>query len=125
MDRKDEIKSFFQDRGYDLRKVKGFDDNAEVVLKALNREDALSALELYFSLDIPVLGGDVLFLREDGILDYSHDGWYCDKYEGETEFHYLVRSINESREYLSHYHPSFIKEASLLFDIVPDLKNIF
>jgi hypothetical protein len=124
MNKKDVIKAFFLDKGYDLRKTKGFSDDAEVILRALNKNDALSALELYYRLEITVLGGDVLCLHDDGTIDYTHDSWHCDRYIGENEKQFFLRSIESSRDYINKYNPSFIDSSSILFDIVTNFQDV-
>ena len=57
MEIKERLRFFFQNRGYDLKRIKGFNDDVEVIIKALNRQDALCALDLYSDLNIPILGG--------------------------------------------------------------------
>ena len=122
MNKKEEIKAFFRNRGFDLRKTKGFSDDAEVILKALNKLDALDALELYCWLEISVLGGDVLRIENDGSIDYTGDSWHCDPREGENEKSYFLRSIDESQKYIKRY--PFGDSASVLFDIVPDIRDV-
>ena len=122
MNKKEEIKAFFRNRGFDLRKTKGFSDDAEVILKALNKLDALDALELYCWLEISVLGGDVLRIENDGSIDYTGDSWHCDPREGENEKSYFLRSIDESQKYIKRY--PFGDSSSVLFDIVPDIRDL-
>lgn len=125
MDKKEEIKAFFQNGGCDLRKTKGFSDDAEVILKALNKQDALAALELYRRLEITILGGDVLCLKNDGTIEYTSDSWCCNPIEGENEKQYFLRSLEESINYIKRYPLfPFIDSASILFDIVPDFMDV-
>ncbi len=124
MNKKEDIKVFFRDKGYDLRKTKGFSDDAEVILKALCKQDALNVLELYYRLEITVLGGDVLCLNDDGTIHYVSDGWYSDPIEGENEKEYFLRSIDESRRYITNYTHPFINSSSILFDIVTNCQDI-
>ena len=122
MGKKEVIKAFFRNRGFDLRKTKGFDDNAEVILKALNKLDALDVLELYCRLEISVLGGDVLRIESDGSIDYTGDSWHSDPREGENEKAFFLRSLDESRNYIKRY--PFGDSTSILFDIVPDIRDV-
>ena len=121
---KKRLNEFFQDKGYDLRKFQGTPDNDIVISKALNKEDALNLLDLCFELFIPVLGGDVLFLKDNGSLDYTYDNWYINRLQAETFYQFLKRSIDVSKDYINNYHHPFLKESSILFNIVPfDIEN--
>ena len=94
------------------------------ILKALCKQDALNVLELYYRLEITVLGGDVLCLNDDGTIHYVSDGWYSDPIEGENEKEYFLRSIDESRRYITNYTHPFINSSSILFDIVTNCQDI-
>lgn len=120
MDKIEKLKFFFQDKGYDLRKAKGFERDVDVFIKALNKHDSLCALELYYDLSIPILGGDVLYLNDDRMIGYTGDNWYCDPLEGESFKHFLNRSIEVSRNYIIDYNHAFLEASSILFDLVPD-----
>lgn len=124
IDKREILSEFFQDKGYDLRKFQGFPDNSMVISKALNKEDALNVLDLYYELFIPVLGGDVLYLKQNGILDYTNDNWCIDRLHKETYSQFLKRSIDTSKDYIKNYRHPFLKESSILFNIVPfDIEN--
>ena len=43
----EEINSFLQNKGYDLKKIKGYDPDSNIINKALNKQEALEALDLY------------------------------------------------------------------------------
>lgn len=121
---KKRLNEFFQGKGYDLGKFQGFPDNAMVINKALNKEDALKVLDLYDELFIPVLGGDVLYLKDNGSLDYTYDNWCIDRLQTDTYFQFLKKSIDVSKDYINNYHHPFLKEHSVLFVIVPfDIEN--
>lgn len=124
MEIKERLRFFFQNRGYDLKRIKGFNDDVEVIIKALNKQDALCALDLYSDLNIPILGGDVLFLNDNGLIEYTYDNWYSIPLESESYSTFLFRSIEESRNYIINYNNPFIKASSILFDIIPDYKDI-
>lgn len=51
------IKASFQGKGYDLRKIKGCGDDTQSVDIALEKQEALRLLKLYYNLGVPVLGG--------------------------------------------------------------------
>lgn len=118
------LSEFFQGKGYDLRRFQGTPDNDIVISKALNKENALNLLDLCFELFIPVLGGDVLCLKDNGSLDYTYDNWCIDRLQAETYYQFLKRSIDISKDYINNYrHPS-LKESSILFNIVLfDIEN--
>lgn len=50
MDKTEILKVFFQDKGFDLKKIKGVDKNTALINKALNKEDSLKVLDLYYNL---------------------------------------------------------------------------
>ena len=118
MDKEEQIKNFFKDKGIDLKQIKGL--TKESVFKGLNKQDALKALKLYQELGVSVLGGDVLYLNNEGLVEYTSDSWHVDIFENESYSQFLNRSINESYAYISKYAPSFLRESSILFDIIPD-----
>ena len=124
MEIKERLRFFFQNRGYDLKRIKGFNDDVDVIIKALNKQDALCALDLYSDLNIPILGGDVLFLNDNGLIEYTYDSWYSIPLESESYSTFLFRSIEVSRNYIINYNNPFIKASSILFDIIPDYKDI-
>lgn len=70
---------------------------------ALEKDDALQALDLLKGNQIAVLGGDILSEKENGKLIYAYqlwgDGqeyhylnWYCDKKDSENQEEYVERS---------------------------------
>lgn len=118
MEKIDIIKVFFHDKGYDLKKIKGYSDDAVVINKALNKQEALEALELYYNLKIPVLGGDVFYLKDNDEIVWTDDNWYVNQQENETDIQFLNRSIEESQNYINNYNNLFKKDCIFLFDIV-------
>ncbi|ERJ85373.1 hypothetical protein HMPREF1989_01659 [Porphyromonas gingivalis F0566] len=46
---------------------------------------------------IPVLGGDVFYLKDDGEVDWTYDNWYIDRLENESDIQFLKRSMEESQ----------------------------
>lgn len=119
MDKTEILKVFFQDKGFDLKKIKGVDKNTALINKAFNKEDSLKVLDLYYNLEIPVLGGDVLYLNDKNFLDWTFDNWCVERLEQEDEIQYLKRSIKESRIYIEKYNNPSLKDRLILFDIVP------
>ena len=76
-----------------------------VISKALNKEDALNVLDLYYELFIPVLGGDVLYLKQNGILDYTNDNVALSDsrvYRPTREHHIIYVAVDSREEYLLH-----------------------
>lgn len=118
MEKTDIIKVFFHGKGYDLKKIKGYSDNAVIINKALNKQEALEALELYYNLKIPVLGGDVFYLKDNDEIVWTDDNWYVNQQENETDIQFLNRSIEESQNYINNYNNLFKKDCIFLFDIV-------
>src|SRR5690606_23012544 len=89
---------------------------------ALNKSQALNALEKLKVMNVPVLGGDVLEYKGD-ILKYENEGfvhnydnWYCDTLPKETLDNYVNRSIQEARGYIFNY----VVCSSVYFVLVPD-----
>jgi len=77
MNQSEKINAFLQTRGYDLRKLKGYDLNdTNVINKALTKQEAIDALSLYYELKVPILGGDVFYLNQEGEIRWTYDNWY-------------------------------------------------
>ena len=66
---------------------------------ALNKSEALEALDKLSELGVPVLGGDVY---EDikGAIKPNYDSWYCDKLSEESVNEFVNRSIKETINYI-------------------------
>lgn len=69
---------------------------------ALNRNQAMQALDEFEKLKTPVLGGDVFELI-DGHPEPNYDNWYCDRQENEELENFILRSIKYSRDYINNY----------------------
>jgi predicted aspartyl protease len=82
---------------------------------ALNRDEAITAILKLYSLEIPILGGDVYKIVDD-CFDFTYDSWCCDKNIGETDSQYLKRSIDESLQYIKNY-----LDDNVFFAIVPKI----
>ena len=68
----------------------------------LDKASALLALaELQESM-IPILGGDVLTLK-NGRWEHTYDNWYCNIEPNESEEDYCVRSNYVARKYIQKY----------------------
>ena len=116
MTKTEQINVFLRDRGYDISKLKGANPQADIIYRALNENEALQALDLYYKLEIPVLGGDVFYLDQNKEIDWTRDNWYFQKDEGEEEF--LKRSIDGSANFIKNYQNTSFKNCTFLFDIV-------
>lgn len=101
MNKIENIKEFLQNKGYDLREIKGYSDDS-VISKALNKQEALEALELYY------LGGDVFYLNQKQEIDWTFDNWYIDQLENESDTQFLKRSIEERKFNLEVQHPGVV-----------------
>jgi hypothetical protein len=80
---------------------------------ALSRDKAKTAILKLYSLEIPILGGDV-YKVVDGCFEFTYDNWCCDKKIGESDSQYLKRSIDISLQYIKN-HP----DDSVFFAIYP------
>ena len=69
---------------------------------ALRRDDALNAIELLASANVPVLGGDVYIERQDRI-EVGLSNWYTDRQDGESPDAFASRSWDKSRAYISNF----------------------
>jgi hypothetical protein len=66
---------------------------------ALERADALSAVELLQRASIPILGGDVYFRRQNGI-EMAYANWHSDPQPEEDRRLFAKRSGFEAAEYI-------------------------
>jgi len=80
---------------------------------ALNRLQALKALDELWKIKVPVLGGDA-YRVENGQLLFDYAGWYCDQDPSESLGAFTNRSYREAREYIADY-----PTPDRLFVIVP------
>ena len=69
---------------------------------ALERVDALCAIELLASANVPVLGGDVYIERQDRI-EIGFSNWYTDRQDGESRDVFASRSWDKSRTFISRF----------------------
>ena len=116
MTKTEQINVFLRDRGYDISKLKGANSKADIIYRALNVYEALQALDLYYKLEIPVLGGDVFYLDQNIEIDWTRDNWYFQKEEGEDEF--LKRSIDGSANFIKNYQNTSFKNCTFLFEVI-------
>jgi hypothetical protein len=83
---------------------------------ALERADALLAVELLRKASIPILGGDVYFKRESGI-ELAYANWHSDPMPGEDRDRFVNRSGLETENYIKSFPSS---DAPALFALVID-----
>ena len=84
---------------------------------ALSKEDAINALNRFYELKIPILGGDVCE-NFNGVIQYNYDNWYCDRQPNESQLDFVNRSIATARDYINNYHSENIEK--IFFALVPD-----
>ena len=69
------------------------------------KEEALLLLDFLHAEVLPVLGGEVFFLK-DGHVEFSqyvYEGWSCDRMEHETLSDYVHRSYLKAKDFITHY----------------------
>ncbi len=66
---------------------------------ALKIEDSLIAIDLLRHEKIPVLGGDILIIK-NGVLTYTYENWYCNEKSAEKKNDYVNRSCDIAIEYI-------------------------
>lgn len=69
---------------------------------ALERNDALLAVEFLRNAEVPILGGDVYLERARGI-ELAYANWHCDPSQDEDRSHYLQRSWSTAESYVKSY----------------------
>jgi hypothetical protein len=85
---------------------------------ALTKSDSIFAIERFYSLEVPILGGDVYEII-NGVLQSNYDNWYCDPLPGETRKDFVNRSINKARNYIETYKGQGLNN-NYFFVLVPD-----
>lgn len=85
---------------------------------ALNKSQALNALEEFLISEISVLGGDV-YENIDGIIQSNYDNWYCEPLIGENKSAFMIRSIGVAIKYIKEYKSENIER--ILFVFVPKI----
>jgi Immunity protein 40 len=66
---------------------------------ALHRADALLAAEALRASSVPILGGDVYFVRK-GKVEQGFANWHSDRHPDERLPEFVERSYRETRKYL-------------------------
>ena len=67
---------------------------------ALARADALLATELLAASSVPILGGDVYFMRGEAI-EQAFANWHTDQRPGESRLEFAERSCRHSAKYIA------------------------
>jgi hypothetical protein len=117
MNKKAKIMAYLCTKGYDLRKIKGCDlNNPEIINRGLLKDEALAFVNYLQKLQIPILGGDVYYIDDNGDIRLTYDNWYCDKMPEENNIEYYMRSIKITMDYINKYRS--YQNYNLLFDIV-------
>lgn len=80
----------------------------------LTKEQALEAIDLLSSANIPIYGGDVYELTGD-IIKPNYDNWFCNPMPNELERDFLDRSITIAKNYILSYY----KFEKIFFVLVP------
>lgn len=81
---------------------------------ALSKEDAVKALDRFYELQIPILGGDVCE-NINGVIHYNYDSWYYDKQPNESQLDFVSRSIAKARDYINNYYSDNIEKIFFAF----------
>jgi hypothetical protein len=66
---------------------------------ALEREDALVAIQLLRKAAIPILGGDV-YLQRSTALEHTASSWSTNYLQNETDDSYLARSLSDTERFI-------------------------
>lgn len=84
---------------------------------ALSKEDAVNALDRFYELQVPILGGDVCE-NINGIIQFNYDNWYCDRQPNESQFDFVNRSVAKARDYIESYNSD--NPDRIFFAFVPE-----
>jgi hypothetical protein len=90
-----QYRHFVSARGIQLRSLGIYET-------ALERTDALAAIEFLRSDMIPILGGDV-YLRRDAKIEPAYANWHSDREDRESNEEYLTRSWASTEAYIRRY----------------------
>ena len=105
-----EYQRLIECKGISLREL-GIDDIA------LNREDAIGAIELLQTSAIPILGGDV-YNQKANRIELAYANWHSEPTTTESRTQFAERSCIESKRYIADYP---VSDAVPLFGLVLDL----
>jgi len=84
---------------------------------ALLNTDALYVLKQFNNMGIPVLGGDVCEMKDNGIIQLNYDNWYYKKDMNKTEIDYVNDSLRYAEEYIRNYN---ILDKKIYFILIPN-----
>jgi hypothetical protein len=65
----------------------------------LLRADALHAVELLRASSVPILGGDVYFIKGEGV-EQAFANWHTDRHHGEGRWEFAERSCRQTTKYI-------------------------
>lgn len=85
--------------------------------RALQRIDALDAVKVLRSLELPILGGDVYFER-DGLIEPAYCNWHAEKLDEESFSDFVERSCEITQSYIERF-PETIDRVSLFVFVTP------
>ncbi len=67
------------------------------------KEEALLLIDFLHAEVIPILGGEVYFLKDGQVESYQYEGWSCDRMEHENLSNYSHRSYLEAKDFITNY----------------------
>jgi hypothetical protein len=106
MNSESRLATFIQENGFPLLGIAEF---------GLTKKDALLAVQIARSEDLPILGGDV-YLRSSGKIIPAYANWSTEQLEGETASEYARRGWTETEAYIMKYREA--KDVELIFVLV-------
>lgn len=107
------LDNYLNSLGHDLESigVKG---------KALYKKDALAFIDLIRESEVAILGGDVFFLKSNGVITMTLDNWYCNRDISEGYGVYVQRSVDVADRYIQGYDNALFDISTILFEFVLD-----
>lgn len=91
----EDYQKFLDDKGIPLKEL-GIRDIA------LERADALRAVEILRNASLPILGGDV-YLKRGNKVESAYADWHSDRRSGEELDAYFARSWTTTEDYIKRY----------------------
>lgn len=71
---------------------------------ALNKENALQFISLCLKNKVPILGGDVIVMMENGEWYYTYNNWFSEKRGSDNSIRgFVIRSCLEAHDYIESY----------------------
>jgi hypothetical protein len=80
---------------------------------AFNADLAIGFIKLTSAKQIPIFGGDI-YSRTDNIIISTHDNWFCDQLQYESQYDYCLRSNSIALNIIANYK----NDIDALFSIV-------